>query len=245
MATSDQSAYTLRYNEISGVLEAQIGLNWTALDLSGQDTGITQLTGAVTAGPGNGSQVATLASGIDAAKIANGTVSNIEFQYLDGVTSAIQTQLNGKQATGNYITALTGDVTASGPGSVAATLANTAVSPGSYAATNLTVDSKGRITAASNGTITAVFDQDTSLNIPAIKVVTVGPTTNNASDAFIAGTFQTTSKVLAATLKESRDDNNPIGIANVDPGYGGAGTIAITYTGTMPAGLFIVVTYIE
>lgn len=31
---------------------------------------------------------------IDAAKIANGSVSNTEFQYLDGVTSSIQTQLN-------------------------------------------------------------------------------------------------------------------------------------------------------
>ena len=33
---------------------------------------------------------------IDAAKIANGNVSNTEFQYLDGVTSAIQTQLGTK-----------------------------------------------------------------------------------------------------------------------------------------------------
>lgn len=33
---------------------------------------------------------------IDASKIANGTVSNTEFQYLDGVTSSIQTQLNSK-----------------------------------------------------------------------------------------------------------------------------------------------------
>ena len=31
---------------------------------------------------------------IDAAKIANGTVSNTEFQYLNGVTSALQTQIN-------------------------------------------------------------------------------------------------------------------------------------------------------
>jgi hypothetical protein len=39
-----------------------------------------------------------LPSAIDSAKIANGTVSNTEFQYLNGVTSAIQTQLNGKAA---------------------------------------------------------------------------------------------------------------------------------------------------
>lgn len=42
---------------------------------------------------------------IDAIKIANGSVSNTEFQYLDGVTSSIQTQLNGKANTnlGNIV----------------------------------------------------------------------------------------------------------------------------------------------
>jgi hypothetical protein len=37
-----------------------------------------------------------LAGGIDAAKISSGGVSNTEFNFLDGVTSAIQTQLNSK-----------------------------------------------------------------------------------------------------------------------------------------------------
>lgn len=42
---------------------------------------------------------AKVASGIDAVKIADGSVSNTEFQRLDGVTGNIQTQIDGKQAT--------------------------------------------------------------------------------------------------------------------------------------------------
>ena len=57
--------------------------------------------------------------------VSAATTTATEIGYVNGVTSSIQTQLNSKQATGNYITALTGDVTASGPGSVAATIAAT------------------------------------------------------------------------------------------------------------------------
>lgn len=53
--------------------------------------------------------------------------SDVEISYVKGVTSAIQTQINGLQTAGNYITALTGEVTASGPGSSAATVTNSAV----------------------------------------------------------------------------------------------------------------------
>lgn len=44
-----------------------------------------------------------LPTGINANKIADGTVDNTEFQYLNGVTSAVQTQLNDKEKKG-YLT---------------------------------------------------------------------------------------------------------------------------------------------
>ena len=41
----------------------------------------------------------SIPTGIAATKIADGSISNTEFQYLNGVSSAIQTQLDAKQAT--------------------------------------------------------------------------------------------------------------------------------------------------
>jgi hypothetical protein len=51
---------------------------------------------------------------IDATKIADGSVSNAEFQTLDGVTSSIQTQINSKQSTitGAATTITSADLTA-------------------------------------------------------------------------------------------------------------------------------------
>jgi hypothetical protein len=61
MANNDTSSYTLRWNEILKQLEYSAGLNWVVASISG-GSGITQLTGDVTAGPGTGSQAATLAT---------------------------------------------------------------------------------------------------------------------------------------------------------------------------------------
>lgn len=64
------------------------------------------------------------------------------------LASADWNTFNGKQASGNYITALTGDVTASGPGSAASTLATVNTNTGTFA--SVTVNGKGLVTAAAN-----------------------------------------------------------------------------------------------
>jgi hypothetical protein len=69
------------------------------------------ISGAVTI---DNAGVSTLASGVDATKIANGSVSDTEFQYLDGVTSAIQTQINTKQATIDAANRLNADLISDG-----------------------------------------------------------------------------------------------------------------------------------
>jgi hypothetical protein len=65
MADNDQSIKNLRYNQVSQGLEGFGGGSpaWTPLPLLA-DGGMTQLTGEVTAGPGSGSQVATITDGV-------------------------------------------------------------------------------------------------------------------------------------------------------------------------------------
>lgn len=84
-------------------LAFQIKMEWDSAD-----TFVAQAANRVLAGPSTGTDAvptfralvdADLPTGINAAKVADGSVSNTEFQYLNGVTSAVQTQLDGKAAT--------------------------------------------------------------------------------------------------------------------------------------------------
>lgn len=70
------------------------------------------------------------------------------------IETALGANLSNVQPAGNYITALTGDVTATGPGSVPATLATVNSNVGSFTIASITVNAKGLVTAASAATTT-------------------------------------------------------------------------------------------
>jgi hypothetical protein len=111
------------------------------------------LTGDVTAS-GAGSQAATLSStGVTAATYGSATtVPQIIVDAKGRITSASNVTI-----TTSGITALTGDVTASGSGSQAATLSATGVSAATYGSASaipqIAVDAKGRITSATTNTL--------------------------------------------------------------------------------------------
>lgn len=122
---------------------------------------------------------------------------------------------NGKQNAGNYITDLTGDITASGPGSVAAILATVNSTAGTFGSAShssvFTLNVKGLITAATDVSIQIAESQVTGLVTDLSNKVDkvtgdIVPTTfsglvnNTASQNIIGLSFATTVSSFEAFL---------------------------------------------
>ena len=139
---------------------------------------VTWDSGSLTSGALNNVYIGALSktndsipTGISAEKIANGTVSDAEFQYLNGVTSAIQTQLDAKAATitGGASTIATSDLTAS--------RALASNSSGKVAVSSVTATELGYVSGVSS----AIQTQLDAKNVKA----------NNLSDVVSASTART------------------------------------------------------
>ena len=189
--------------------------------------GITALTGDVTAS-GTGSVPATIANGavtnakvaagIDAVKLADGSITNTEFQYLNGVTSAIQTQLDAKVDENVAIVAAT--------------------------KTKITYDTKGLITAGADAT-TADIAASTDKNYVTDAQLTVISNTSgtNTGDQDLSGLQPIDSDLTTISgLTPSNDDflqrkagawaNRTIAQVQSDLGISGTNTGDVTLAGT-------------
>ncbi len=167
-----------------------------------------------------------------------------ELSYVNGVTSAIQTQLNGKQASGNYITALTGDVTASGPGSAAATLATVNSNVGSFTNASITVNAKGLITAASSGSAGGVTALSAIGASPNANAATITGSTLNlepASGSF-GGVVTTGTQTMAGakTFSTSLSSPNITATTQFLAANGSVGTPSISFTNDPDTGFYSV-----
>lgn len=137
-------------------------------------------------------------SGLDATKLADGSVTNAEFQYLNGLTSAIQTQLDAKVDENSAITGAT--------------------------KTKITYDAKGLVTGGADATTADIIDSLNKRYVTDAQLTVIGNTSGtNTGDQTITltgdvtgtgtGTFATTIKNDVAlggsptTTTQSAGDN--------------------------------------
>jgi len=146
---------------------------------------------------------AKVASGIDAVKIGAGSVDNTEFAYLNGVTSAIQTQLDAKVDENAAITGAT--------------------------KTKITFDAKGLVTAGADATTADIADSVDKRYVTDAQATVIGNTSgtntgDNATNSQYSGLAASKQDTLVSgTNIKTLEGQSLLGSGNIDLAKGDVG----------------------
>jgi uncharacterized protein YifE (UPF0438 family) len=201
-------------------------------DATISNTGVlTIANNAITTAKIGNTQVtnAKIANGVAATKIANGTVDNTEFQYLDGVTSNIQVQLNSK---------------------VSGTLTNTNIYVGNASNVATGVAMSGDATISNTGALTIANDAITTAKIGNLQVTNAKLATgidatkladgsiSNTEFQYLDGVSSNIQTQLDAKMTNALTNSNIyVGDAsNVATGVAMSGDATISNTGVLTIG---------
>ena len=163
---------------------------------------------------GSGNISVAPATGINATAISTGVVSNIEFNYLDGVTSGIQSQLDNKVDENAAILAAT--------------------------KTKISYDAKGLVTSGADATTVDIADTTNKRYVTDANLTTIANTSgtnsgDNAVNSLYSGLAASKQDALTLTTTGTSGAATLIGATLNIPQYsgGGGGTTWGSITGTL------------
>lgn len=223
--SSDRNSWTLKAPNTAGIATITPGASGITLDQSSHNP--------VTIGTANGLSLSTQVLSLALSSTSTtGALSSTDWNTF-----------NSKQVAGNYITALTGDGTASGPGSVALTFATVNSNVGSFGSASsvgaFTVNAKGLVTAASSTSIQIAESQVTNLvsdlagKQPTGSYITAltGDVTATGPGSVAASLVATTNSTLT-TLSGLTTALSLVSVGTITTGTWNGTTIAIANGGT-------------